>query len=106
MAIFPFHFGSARSSSDFSFIRFDHRRVVDHDPESAGQPYPGIIRRAKLRRDGSVDFPHIQWAEDPAARASSKLPASLVMKRSAGVRSPSALSRLTNSVVPEDNSSI
>jgi hypothetical protein len=44
--------------------RLHHRAVVHHDPESPGQPYPGVIRCAKLRRDGSFDFPHLQWVEE------------------------------------------
>ncbi len=45
-------------------VRLHHRAIVHHDPESSGEPHPGIVRRAKLRRNGSINFPHIQWVEE------------------------------------------
>ena len=61
--ILPFRIGKIEQR--FQFVRFDQRLVVHDDPESAGQADPGIIRRAKLRRDRPVDFPHVQGTENP-----------------------------------------
>ena len=72
MASFPFHFGIGKIQQGFQLIGFDQRRVVDNDPEPAGQADPGIIRRAELWRDRAVDFPHVQGPENPRRPAAAQ----------------------------------
>jgi len=59
----PFRIGKIQQG--FQLIGFDQRRVVDNDPEPAGQADPGIIRCAELWRDCAVDFSHVQGPENP-----------------------------------------
>src|SRR5262245_47269618 len=104
IAILSFHFGSARSRSEVTCYGCTIVRLYttfQNRPESPTQALSGARNLVVMARSISRIF---KGRKRPADRANSKLPASLVMKRSADVRSPSAFSRLSNSVVPEDNS--
>src|SRR5262245_23931984 len=106
IAILSFHIGSARSRSDFTWSDFTIvvlYATIQNRPESPTQALSDARNWGGMARSTSRIFNG--WRR-PAVLASSKLPASLVIRRSADVRSPSAFSRLTNSVVPDDNNSI
>ena len=45
-------------------VWFDLLRIVDDDPEPAGQPDPAVVGGPKLGRDGTLDFPHVDGAQE------------------------------------------